>query len=49
MSILLLLDPIFHMWEMILVERENSNILDKTKDVPTHLPTPIEKSMFGCL
>ncbi len=48
MSILLLLDLIFHMWEMVLVEWENCNISNKTRDVPTHLPIPIEKSMFGC-
>jgi hypothetical protein len=49
MSILLLLCPIFHMWEIVLVEWENCNILDKIGDVPTHLLTLIRKSEFGCL
>jgi hypothetical protein len=49
MSIFLLLDPVFHMWEMVLVEWENCNILDKTRDVLIHPPTTIEKSTFGCL
>jgi hypothetical protein len=49
MSILFLSDPIFHLWEMILVEWEDCNILDKTRDVPTCLPMPIEKSTFGYL
>jgi hypothetical protein len=35
MSILLLLSLIFHMWETVLVEWENYNILDKIGDVPT--------------
>ncbi len=47
MSIVLLLDPVFHMWEMVLVEWENCNIFNKTRDVPTHLLMPIEKSTFG--
>jgi hypothetical protein len=34
---------------MVLGQWENCNILDKTGDVLTHLPTPIEKSVFGYL
>ncbi len=37
----------FHMWEMVFVEWENYNILDKIRDVPTCLLAPIEKSTFG--
>jgi hypothetical protein len=49
MNIFLLLDPVFHMLGMVLVEWENCNILDQTKDVLTHPPTLIEKSTFGFL
>ncbi len=49
MSILVLLSPIFHMWEMVLVEWENCNILDKTRNVSTHPPMLIGKSTFSWL
>ncbi len=43
MSIHLLSYSIFHMWEMVFVEWENYNILDKIKDVSTRLPMSIKK------
>ncbi len=49
MSTLLLLDSIFHLWEIILIEWENCNILDKTGGVLIHPPMLIRKSAFGCL
>jgi hypothetical protein len=49
MNIFLLLDPIFHMWEIGFAEWDNCNILDKTRDVLTCLLAPLEKSAFGCL
>jgi hypothetical protein len=49
MNILLLLDLIFHLWEMVFVEWENCNILDKTRDVSTRFSASIEKSTFGYL
>jgi hypothetical protein len=49
MSILLLLNPIFHMWETVHVGWKNYNILDRSGDVPTHPLVPIEKLEFGCL
>jgi hypothetical protein len=49
MSIIFFLDPIFHLWEMVLVEWENFNILDKIGDVPTHLLASIRKLVFGYL
>jgi hypothetical protein len=47
MSILLFLDLDFHIWEIILVEWENYNILDGSGNVSIHLPTLIEKSTFA--
>jgi hypothetical protein len=49
MSILLFLDLVFHMWEMVLVEWENYNILDRSRNVLIRLPRLIKKSMFGYL
>jgi len=49
MSIFLLSDPVFRMWEMGFVEWENCNILDKSGDVSICLLAPIEKSAFGYL
>jgi hypothetical protein len=37
------------MWEMVFVEWDNSNILDKTGDVLTHTLLSIEKLAFGYL
>jgi hypothetical protein len=34
--------------EMVLVEWDNCNIVDETRDVPTCLLTLIEKLVFGC-
>jgi hypothetical protein len=42
-------NPIFHMWETVLIEWENCNILDKIGDVPIHPPAPIGNLAFGCL
>jgi hypothetical protein len=41
MSILFLLNLVFHMWEMVIVEWENCNILDSNGKVLTLPPTPI--------
>jgi hypothetical protein len=49
MSILLISNLISHLWEMILVEWDNCNNLDKIKDVLTCPPLLIKTSMFGYL
>jgi hypothetical protein len=49
MSILFLSNLVFHMWEMVLVEWENCNILDSNGEVLTFPPTPIGKLMVACL
>jgi len=49
MSILLLSNLVFHMWQMVLVKWENCNILDGSGNVSIRLPTLIGKSMFGYL
>jgi hypothetical protein len=49
MNILLLTDVVFQLWQNVLLEWERSNILDGSGDVPTRLPKPIGKSIFGCL
>jgi hypothetical protein len=48
-SILFLSNLVFHMWEMVLVEWENCNILDSNGEVLTLPPTPIGKLMVACL
>ncbi len=49
MNILLFLDLVFHLWEMVLGEWENCNILDNIGDVRTCHSMSIKKSTFGCL
>jgi hypothetical protein len=44
MSILLLLDIVFQLWENVSLKWERCNILDGSGDVPTHPPKPIGKS-----
>lgn len=46
MTIFLLSDPVFHMWEMGFVEWDNCYVLDNTRYVSTCLLAPIEKSTF---
>ncbi len=48
-SIFLLSNPVFHLWEVVIGEWENCNILDKTRHVLTCPPMPIKNSIFGCM
>jgi hypothetical protein len=47
MSIFLLSDPVFHLWEISFVEWDNCYVLDKARDVSTCFLALIEKSAFG--
>jgi hypothetical protein len=46
MSILLLFDIIFQLWENVFFERGRCNILNWSGDIPTGPSKPIEKSTF---
>jgi hypothetical protein len=49
MWLLLLINAMFHLWQNVLLEWERCNILDGSRDVPTHPPKLIGKSTFDCM
>jgi hypothetical protein len=48
-NIMLLLDKTYALWESVLKEWENGNILDGTHQLLAKRVTPIKKSTFNCL
>ncbi len=49
LNILLLSDGAYALWEKVLWEWENGNILDEIGKLPTKKVAPIRKSTFNCL
>jgi hypothetical protein len=47
-NILLLQDETYVLWEKMLIEWENGNILDKIGRLPIGKVAPIGKSTFNC-